>query len=149
MESTDPVRFVLERKGFEVYSVSPDTSVYDALARMAEEDIGALAVMSAGRLAGVFSERDYARKVILLGRSSKDTLVSEVMSHPATCVSPQTTIDECMRMMVTQRCRHLMVTDRDRPMGIVSIGDLVNWIISAQADTIVHLHKYIAGSYPG
>jgi CBS domain-containing protein len=149
VEFTDAVRNVLNRKGSEVFSVSPDASVFDAVARLAEEDIGALAVMEGARLVGVFSERDYARKVILLGRSSKDTRVSEAMTQPATCVPPDATIDDCMRIMVTDRTRHLMVVQHDRLMGIVSIGDLVNWMISTQAETIDRLHSYIAGSYPG
>ncbi|MES1262361.1 MAG: CBS domain-containing protein [Acidobacteriota bacterium] len=148
MEVTGTVHSVLARKGSAVSSISPDATVYEAVARMAEEDIGALAVIENRRLAGIFSERDYARKVILLGRSSKDTKVSEAMTHPAVCVLPEESVEDCMRLMSARRNRHVLVLDRGELCGIVSIGDLVNWIISAQAETIDHLTNYIAGSYP-
>jgi CBS domain-containing protein len=148
MEFTHPVRLLLARKRSTICSISAHAPVRDALVMMAEEDIGALAVMEMGRPLGIFSERDYARKVILLGRSSADTPVSEVMSHPPPCVSPEETVDSCMRMMTARRIRHLLITEHDKVTGIVSIGDLVSWIISVQADTIGQLHSYIAGSYP-
>ena len=149
MEITDSVRSVLSRKGHSVSFVPPGCPVRDALARMADEDIGALAVMEGDRLLGVFTERDYARKIILLGRSSAETTVAEAMTQPATCVQPGTPVDDCMRLMLVSRSRHLFAMEHGKVVGIVSIGDLVNWIISAQAQTITQLHGYIAGSYPG
>ena len=149
MPLTDTIHSVLTRKGWGLFSVAPDHSVYNAVQEMADRDIGALAVIGPERLLGIFSERDYARKIILLGRSSKDTSVGEVMSHPATLVSPEDTVADCLRMMTTYRLRHLVVAENGRPVGMVSIGDLMNWIMSAQEDMIGHLHSYISGSYLG
>jgi CBS domain-containing protein len=148
MELTDKVRLVLRGKGSTVWSVSSDATVYEAVELMAEKDIGALAVVDDDELTGIFSERDYARKIVLLGKSSKQTSVSEIMSHPVIHVAPDDNVDECMRVMTYHRTRHLLVVERGDVLGIVSIGDLVNWIISAQAATIGNLHSYIAGNYP-
>jgi len=128
--------------------VTPDTSVYDALCVMAEPDIGAVLVMQGDRLCGVLSERDYARKVILSGKSSRETEVAEIMSEPGV-VSRSTTVDDCMREMTSTRARHVAVLDSNRVLGVVSIGDLVNWVITQQERTISDLHAYVAGSYPG
>ncbi len=149
MDFTGTLRTILNRKGSAVSSISPDATVYEAVARMAEEDIGALAVLENHRLIGIFSERDYARKVILLGRASRDTTVREAMTHPAITVPPEESVEDCMRLMIHRRNRHVLVVDRGELCGIVSIGDLVNSIISAQAATIDHLTSYIAGGYPG
>jgi CBS domain-containing protein len=149
MELRDPIRSVLKHKGCTVWSVSPSVSVYDAISMMSEKQVGALLVMEGAKLVGILSERDYARKVILKGRSSKDTLVGEIMTSPVTYVTPQATVDECMKIMTASRVRHLPVVENEEAVGIVSIGDLVNWIISAQADTIHQLHSYITGKYPG
>lgn len=143
----ETISSILKTKGSAVWSVVPDTTVYDAIALMAERSIGALLVLAEGRLVGIVSERDYARKVILQGRHSKDTPVHEIMSPPVT-VTPDHTIDECMIIMTQNRVRHLVVLNRDQVAGIVSIGDLVNAIISAQAHTINQLHTYISGAYP-
>ena len=116
---------------------------------MAEKHIGALIVVSAGHLVGIITERDYARKVILKGRQSRETRVREIMSAPVVFVTPEQTIGKCMHVMTSRQIRHLPVLEADRVIGIVSIGDLVNWIITAQDDTIRHLHNYITGSYPG
>jgi CBS domain-containing protein len=116
---------------------------------MADEDIGALAVMHQGRLIGIFSERDYARKLVLLGRTSQETTVAEAMTMPPTCVPPDETVESCMRIMVMNRSRHLFVREGGQLLGLVSVGDLVNWTISAQAETIHQLSTYIAGGYPG
>src|SRR6185437_2665248 len=146
---SDNLRCVLDHKGWGIYSVAPETFVFDAVQQMADRDIGALAVMGRAGILGLFSERDYARKIILLGRSSKDTTVGEVMSHPARMVAPEDTIAESLRAMTTFRLRHLVVAQEGRPVGIVSIGDLVNRIMSAQEEMIGQLKSYIQGDYPG
>lgn len=144
----EKVRSILESKGSKIWSVTPDASVYEALVLLAERDVGALPVLSGGKLAGIFSERDYARKVALLGRSSKEMRVSEIMTADVITVTPDHTIDECMRLVTERHVRHLPVVEGDRLVGIISIGDLVNAIISAQAATIEHLSNYISGNYP-
>ncbi len=149
MAFKETVLSILKTKGRAVWSVHPEATVYDALALMAEKDVGALVVLSDQRLVGMFSERDYARKLILHGRASRDTLVREVMSAPVVTATPDQTVEECMRVMTRHRIRHLPVVDAGTLVGVVSIGDLVNSIISAQAETIQQLSGYIAGKYPG
>ncbi|HOK47818.1 MAG TPA: CBS domain-containing protein [Bryobacteraceae bacterium] len=144
----DRVRSILANKGSAIWSVTPESTVYEALMLMAEKDVGALPVVSEGKLAGIFSERDYARKVALMGRSSKEMRVSEIMTGEVITITPDHSIDECMRIVTEHRIRHLPVVEGDRLVGIVSIGDLVNAIISAQAATIEHLSNYITGNYP-
>lgn len=148
MKLNDTLGHLLDRKGHDVWSIDPDTSVYDALVLMAEKRIGALPVLSGGGPVGLFSERDYARKVVLKGKSSKETKVKEIMTTPVICVTPDHTVEECMEIMTSKRFRHLPVMEADKLVGFVSIGDLVNWIISAQEATIHQLHNYITGSYP-
>ena len=148
MEFESTIRAVLSEKGGHVRSVVPAASVYEALEIMDREDIGAVLVMSGHRLLGVFSERDYSRKVILKGKASKTTLVEEVMSGTPV-LDPDQSVEECMRLMTEFRIRHLPVAERERVVGVVSIGDLVKWIIHRQEEEIQHLHHYIAGSYPG
>jgi len=141
----ETIRAILKNKGSAVWAVTAEASVYDALRMLAEKDVGALPVVSLGRLVGMISERDYARKVILMGKSSKETLVSEIMTSPVITVSPDHSIEECMRLVTHHRIRHLPVMDGVDLVGMVSIGDLVNAIISNQAATIGDLHNYISG----
>ena len=140
---------LLKVKGTEVFSVTPQDSVLHAIEVMAPRHVGALLVMNQGSLLGIISERDYARKVILKDRSSKQTQVREIMTSPVITVTPADTVEECMRIITDNRIRHLAVVDRDRVVGVISIGDLVNWIITAHEETIGHLQSYIAGQYPG
>ncbi|MBV9507233.1 MAG: CBS domain-containing protein [Acidobacteriia bacterium] len=144
----DRIGSILGSKGREIWSVAPEATVYDAIALMAEKSIGAVLVLSDRVLVGIVTERDYARKVILQGRSSKDTRVGEIMTAELVTVGPDSTVDECMRLMTRQRIRHLPVIDQGSLAGMVSIGDLVNAVISDQAHTIDQLHTYIASSYP-
>ncbi|HLK70217.1 MAG TPA: CBS domain-containing protein [Bryobacteraceae bacterium] len=137
---------VLKSKGSDIWSIAPDATVYDAIAVMAHKGVGALLVMAEGRLEGIISERDYARKVILEGRSSKDTRVREIMTPAVMTVSPDHTVDMCMQIMTESRIRHLPVVERDTVVGVVSIGDMVRATIAAQAATIDHLHTYICSS---
>jgi len=139
---------ILNNKDDHIWSVGPDETVYDAIALMADKRIGALLVVTERRLIGIITERDYARKVILHGRSSRDTQVREIMTRSLITVTPDHTVDECMRLVTEHRIRHLPVLDDDKLVGLISIGDLVNSIIEAQAQTINHLHSYITGGYP-
>jgi CBS domain-containing protein len=139
------IRQILETKGYEVLTIEPGASVYSAIETMAENGIGALMVMDGSRPVGLVSERDYARKVVLKGRSSKDTEVREIMTSHVCCVRPGQTVEECMALMTEKRVRHLPVTKDDRLVGIVSIGDLVKSIIAEQRFIIDQLEHYICG----
>jgi CBS domain-containing protein len=149
MDLVDTVRLVLKRKGQDVWHISPDACVYDAIEIMANKYVGALLVVSEGNLIGVISERDYARKVILQGKLSTQTQVREIMTSPAISVTPEQTVQDCMRIMTDKHIRHLPVIEDGKILGVVSIGDLVKWMISAQQQTISQLHDYISSKYPG
>jgi CBS domain-containing protein len=149
MSPTDRIHELLAHKGSELWSVTPHITVFEAIQLMSDREIGALPVIDGGQLAGMLSERDYARKIILQGRSSKDTLVGEIMTAPVVTVTPADLVQDGMRLMTEHRVRHLPVLENGRLIGIVSIGDLVNWIISAHEESIEQLRSYIAGVYPG
>ena len=136
---------ILNEKGTHVWSVSPDTSVFDAISQMAERNIGCLCVTENGRLIGLISERDYTRKIILRGKASKTTQVREIISGQLISITPESTVDQCLHLMTDHRVRHLPVLENGRLAGLISIGDLVNWIISAQRTTIEQLQTYISG----
>ena len=137
----------LEKKGHDVWWVAPETTVFDALQLMANKKVGALLVLEEDSLVGVFSERDYARKVILKGKSSKDTPVRDIMSTKIVCVTPNQTTEECMSLMTETRVRHLPVMDGEKLIGIISIGDVVKAVIADREDVIEQLEHYITGTF--
>ena len=145
MYTSATVRDILRSKGHGYLGIMPDATAYTALEIMAEKDVGALLVMDGGKLVGVFSERDYARKVILKGKSSRTTTVGELMSSPPICASPELTIGECMVLMNSNHIRHLPVVAGSEIIGVVSIGDVVGAIIRSQEATITQLESYITG----
>ena len=137
------VREILQAKPNKVLSIAPDATVLDALKLMADKEVGALVVLEGERLAGIFSERDYARKVILHGKASKDTLVSEIMTHKVVCVRPDQSVEDCMALMTDKRVRHLPILEDKRVIGVISIGDVVKEVISEQRFVIEQLEHYI------
>ena len=146
MKTAFPISSLLHHKTSALWAVSPDSTVFDAIRMMADKNIGALPVLTAeGRIVGIFTERDYTRKVALQGKSSKDTRVREIISREIVTVTPEDSVEDCMRLMTERRVRHLPVVDGLKLVGIVSIGDLVNWIISTQDATIEQMERYIAG----
>ena len=149
MTTSFPISAILQQKGRNIWSIDADATVFEAIKLMAHKNIGALLVMSGEKLTGIFSERDYTRKIALLGRSSKQTKVKEIISVPVISVTPNHSIDDCMRLMTEHRIRHLPVLDGEKVVGVISIGDLVNWIISTQNATIRQMEEYISGGYLG
>jgi len=147
MKPTERLGALLAAKGGTVHSIGPDATVFDAIAEMAEKGIGALLVMREGQLLGILSERDYTRKVILRGHSSKETRVEEIMTAEVVTAETGATVEQAMHLMTERHIRHLPVVESGRVAGVVSIGDLVKWTISAQEEAIQHLTSYIAGSY--
>jgi CBS domain-containing protein len=148
MEIAGSVGSVLAHKGSVVWSIAPNSMVFDAIQLMADKNVGALPVVDSGQLVGMISERDYTRKVSLKGKSSKQTPVREIMTEEVVTVNATDSISECMRVMTDSRIRHLPVMEGQKMIGLVSLGDLVKWIISTQAATIEALQKYITGDYP-
>jgi len=148
MNANATVAEILNAKGRQTWTVSPENTVLEAIQMMADKNVGALLVLEGSKLIGIISERDYTRKVVLRGKASKDTPVKEILSGIVIHVSPSDSVEECMRLMTSHRVRHLPVLEGDNVTGVISIGDLVNWIISAQTSTIHQLQTYISG-YPG
>lgn len=139
------VKYLLAAKGSRVWSIAPEDPVLEAIQLMADKHIGALPVLHGGELVGILSERDYARKVILLGRSIGETLVREIMASPVITVKPEDTVLHCMQLVTEKRIRHLPVVEKDQLVGMVSIGDLVKAVMEDQQHTIDQLERYIAG----
>lgn len=148
MEISGNIRQILSSKGSEVTTITPQAMVFDALTVMGEKNIGALVVTEGDQVVGVFSERDYSRKVILQGKTSRTTTVAEILSQPVITIGPDESIEECMERMTVHRIRHLPVVENGKLLGVVSIGDVVNWIMHAQRHAIQQLTGYISGQYP-
>lgn len=149
MDVTGTIDAILAQKGTEIFSVSPEATVFEAVEIMATKNVGALLVIQEGKLVGLISERDYTRKVMLRGKRSRETQVREIMSTELTVVSPREPVENCLRMMTDKRVRHLPVLDGDTIRGVISIGDLVKWVIATQSAAIAHLEMYISGGYTG
>jgi CBS domain-containing protein len=149
MKISVPISALIHHKNPAVWSVAPETTVFEAIKLMSAKNVGALLVISGGLLVGIFTERDYTRKIALMGKTSRETKVREIFSSAVITVAPDDSIEDCMKLMTEHRIRHLPVMENENILGIVSIGDLVNWIISAQNATIDQMEQYIAGGYPG
>jgi CBS domain-containing protein len=149
MDVSGTIDAILGQKGREIFSVSPDATVFEAIELMANKNVGALLVLGDGQLLGMISERDYTRKVMLRGKRSRETQVREIMSSDLTVVTSREPIENCLRTMTDKRIRHLPVVDGDTLRGVISIGDLVKWVIASQSAAIAHLEHYISGGYSG
>jgi len=148
MKTAYPISSILFHKTSSLWTVAPEATVYEAIKLMAEKNIGALLVMAGGKLTGIFTERDYARKIALQGKNSRQTHVWEILPKEIVAVTPDDSVEDCMRLMTESRVRHLPVMEGENVVGIVSIGDLVNWIISVQSIAIEQMEQYIAGGVP-
>ena len=148
MEITTPVGSILDRKGRNLWSIAAKATVYEAIALMAEKNVGALPVMDGPTMLGMISERDYTRKVILHGRVSRETPVADIMTRDVITVVPGDSVEDCLEIMTKNHVRHLPVIEDGRMVGLVSIGDLVNWIILAQSSKIDDLQRFVTGAYP-
>ena len=149
MNVTGTIDAILNQKSGEIWSVTPDATVYDAVALMAGKNVGALVVLQEGKLVGIVSERDYTRKVMLRGKKSRETAVQEIMSTQLTTVDPKESVDDCLRFMTDKRVRHLPVVENGELRGVISIGDLVKHVISVQSAALQQLESYISGGYTG
>ncbi len=149
MEIHGTVRDILQNKSGELWTTTPKNTVYEAIGLMGEKNIGAVIVVENNEVVGVLSERDYSRKVVLQGRTSRDTLVGEILSRPVITVRRKDSIEKCMQLMTSNRIRHLPVVEDGKLVGLISIGDLVNWVMHSQRHTILQLQGYISGDYPG
>lgn len=148
MEVSGTIDAILGQKGTEIFSITPNATVYEAIELMDKRNVGALVVVENDQLIGMISERDYTRKIMLRGKRSRETKVSEIMSTGLTVAHPHEPVEKCLRLMTEKRIRHLPVVDGETLRGVISIGDLVKWVISAQHATIAHLENYIYGQ-PG
>ncbi len=144
-----PISSILSRKGDEVITIESGSTVYDTIDRMVDHNVGAICVTADGELRGIFTERDYLRRIVLQGRTSKTTNVEEVMTRDVICATPDHTVDECMALMTEKKCRHLPVLRDGRLAGIVSLGDCVKVMLEAKKDEVRDLHQFITGGYPG
>ena len=149
MDVSGTIDAILNQKSGEIFSISPEATVFQAIEMMDNKNVGALLVMESDRLVGMISERDYTRKVMLRGKRSRETKVAEIMSTNLTVTHPREPVEKCLHLMTDKRIRHLPVLDGDRVVGVISIGDLVKWVISCQSATIAHLESYIHGGYTG
>ena len=149
MDVSGTIRAIMNRKSGEIFSISPDATVFEAIEMMDKKNVGALLVMEGEQLIGMISERDYTRKIMLRGKRSRETKVAEIMSANLTVTHPREPVEKCLRLMTDKRIRHLPVLDGDKVVGVVSIGDLVKWTLSCQSAAIAHLENYIHGGYTG
>ena len=149
MDVSGNISAILSQKGSDIFTVSPNDCVFDAVSLLAEKNVGAVLVMDGERLVGLFSERDYTRKVMLRGKRSRETKVAEIMSSDLKVVQPREAVGDCLRLMTDKRIRHLPVVDGEKVVGVISIGDLVKWVIDCQSAAIAHLESYISGGYTG
>ncbi len=149
MDVSGTIDGILNQKSGDIFSISPEATVFEAIELMDNKNVGALLVMEADCLIGMISERDYTRKVMLRGKRSRETKVAEIMSANLTVTHPREPVEKCLHLMTDKRIRHLPVLDGDKVVGIISIGDLVKWVISCQSAAIAHLENYIHGGYTG
>jgi len=149
MDVSGTIDAILNQKSREIFTIPPDATVFEAIEMMDNKNVGALLVMDGKKLVGMFSERDYTRKIVLRGKRSRETKVAEIMSTNLTVTHPREPVEKCLRLMTDKRIRHLPVLDGDKVIGVISIGDLVKWVISCQSAAIAHLENYISGGYTG